>query len=337
MPERLVRLVPVAILALVATACGAGAPDDRIRVSGYVEATDVRLSAEVGGRLLELRAREGDRVAPGDVVARLDTRDLELALDRARAERAYAEAQLQLLRAGARREDIRQAAAQHAAADADIAAAEADLAAAEADVERFEALLANEAGSRKQRDDAVTRRDVARGRLGAARERARAGEAAVARLEAGARPQEIQAAEARRAVADAQIASLEKQRADATVTAPVAGIVTERLVDEGEVIAPRMPMLVVTDLDRAWAEVFVDAPIIPRLRIGQPATVHTDAGGDGTPGHVSYISSRAEFTPRNVQTADERAQLVYRVRVAVDNRDGVLKQGMPIEAEFSLQ
>jgi HlyD family secretion protein len=134
---------------------------------------------------------------------------------------------------------------------------------------------------------------------------------------------------------DAQIASLEKNKADATVLAPLDGIVTERLLDPGEMAAPRAPLAVVTDLDHAWAEVFVDEPLVPRLKLGQAATVITDAGGR-IPGKVSFISSKAEFTPRNVQTAADRSKLVYRVKIAVDNHEGVLKQGMPVEAEIPL-
>ena len=329
---------PMALfLVLCAAACRSAPPADRVRVSGHVEATEVQVSAQVGGQLLELRVGEGDRVAAGDVIARLDTRDTELALQRVRAERRQADAQVRLLRAGARGEDIRQAGAQFQAANAEIEAAQADLIAAEADLARFEALLASNAGSRKQRDDALARRDVARGRLQATRERARAGHETVARLQAGARREEIEGAVARLAAVDAQIASLEKAVADATIVAPAAGVVTEKLVEQGELIAPRVPLVVITDLNHAWADVFVDEPAIPRLRVGQAATLHTDAGGEAIPGKVTYISPKAEFTPRNVQTAEERSRLVYRVKVSADNTKGVLKEGMPVEAELQLQ
>jgi HlyD family secretion protein len=178
---------------------------------------------------------------------------------------------------------------------------------------------------------------VARSRLQATRERAQAGAAAVARLEAGARREEVQGAQAHLAAADAQIATLKKQLEDATVKAPSAGIVTERLAEPGELLAPRTPLLVIADLDHAWANVFVDEPVVPRLRLGQMASVHTDAGGAPVQGRVTFISPKAEFTPRNVQTAEERSRLVYRIKVEVDNRRGVLKQGMPVEAELGLQ
>ena len=99
-------------------------------------------------------------------------------------------------------------------------------------------------------------------------------------------------------------------------------------------ISPRAPAIVVVDLDHAWADVFVPEPTVPQIKIGQPATVFTDAGGPGLTGTITYISPKAEFTPRNVQTAEERSKLVYRVRINVDNKDGVLKQGMPVEAEI---
>ena len=101
-------------------------------------------------------------------------------------------------------------------------------------------------------------------------------------------------------------------------------------------IAPRTPALVVVDLDHAWADVFVPEPTVPQIRIGQQATVLTDAGGAGLTGTITYISPKAEFTPRNVQTAEERSKLVYRVRINVDNKEGVLKQGMPVEADIAL-
>jgi HlyD family secretion protein len=238
--------------------------------------------------------------------------------------------------AGARIEDVRQSAAQVDTARAELQTARTELESAEQDLARFETLLANNSGSRKQRDDAATRRDLARDRVTSAQSRVKTAEEALARVKAGARPEEIDAARARVEAVSAQIATLEKGLHDATVVSPVAGLVTEKLVEAGEVIAPRAPALVVVDLDRAWADVFVPEPAIPQIAIGQAATVLTDAGGPGIAGTITYVSPKAEFTPRNVQTAEERSKLVYRVRVSVDNKDGVLKQGMPVEAEIAL-
>ena len=327
--------IPFVLIALT-VACAEEAPADRIRVSGHVEATETRIAPEAGGRIVTLTVKEGDRVQAGQVVMTLDTRDAQLAIQRAQAERAAADAQLRLVMAGARVEDVRQAQSQIDTARAELAAARTELDAADRDLARFETLLATNSGSRKQRDDAATRRDVARDRVASAQSRVRTAEEAHAKLRAGARPEEVDAARARVAVVSAQIATLEKNVGDASVHSPVAGTITEKLVEVGEMIAPRAPALLVVDLDRAWADVFVPEPVVPQIKIGQGATIHTDAGGNGIAGTIGYISPKAEFTPRNVQTAEERSKLVYRVRINVDNKDGVLKQGMPVEAEIPL-
>ncbi len=330
------RVHTLIAVALFGAACNGSAQEGVTRVSGHVEATEVRVSAEVGGRIVELRVDEGDRVKRGDLIAKLDTRDTELQLGRARAERQAADAQLRLLLAGSRPEDIRQAQAQVQAAETDAGAARAELKAAATDLERFESLLRANAGSQKQRDDAKAGTDVARERLRGAEERVLAARATLARLRAGARPQEIEGARAQVAAVDAQIATLDKSLKDAQVTSPVDGIVAAKLADQGELIAAHTPLVVVTDLDHAWANLFVPEPLIPRLKIGQGATIYTDAGGPGIPGKVTFISPKAEFTPRNVQTADERSKLVYRIKVTVDNSQGILKQGMPVDAELPL-
>ena len=321
------------VLAL-AGACKTPPPADRVRVSGQIEATDVQVASQVPGRLLRRAVSEGDRVEQGSVVATLDVADTELALTRVRADRAQAEAQLRLLQAGSRIEDINQAEAQVASARAEVATADADLAGAEVDVDRFERLLAANSGSRKQRDDAVARRNVAKERVQSARERVRVAQEGVARVRAGARREELDMARARIDAAAAQIATLDKAIGDATITAPATGVVTTTVAQEGELVQPRAPIVIITDLQHAWANIYVDEPIVPRLRVGDTATLFTDAGGPGVNGTISFISARAEFTPRNVQTADDRSKLVYRLKVAIDNASGVFKVGMPVEAEI---
>jgi HlyD family secretion protein len=327
------KRLALSLLLLLSIACNRGASSAPPRATGYVEATEVRVAAEVGGRVLEVRVAEGDRIKAGDLIARIDTSDTDLALRRAAAERDQAAAQLALLRAGSRPEDIRQASAQLQSAEAEVRGAQAELDAAAADLERFEGLLRANAGSAKQRDDARTRKDVAAARVRGAQERAHAAADTLARLKAGARPQEITAAAARVAAVDAQIATLQKSSTDALVKAPVGGIVTSRLLDAGEMAAPRAAIVVITDLDHAWANIYVDERLVPTLKIGQPATILTDAG-QRLSGTITFISPKAEFTPRNVQTADERSKLVYRVKLTADNRDGILKPGMPVEAEL---
>ena len=331
----LTRLALVLSATGLAAGCSQPPPSNALTASGNVEATEVQVAPEVGGRIVELRVAEGDRVQAGAVIATLDTKDTELQVGRARAERAAAVAQLRLFEAGARAEDVRQAEAQVDASTSEIAAIDVEIKSAQTDLDRFEALLAANAGSQKQRDDAKARVDLARERKRAAEERVRVSRTTLDRVRAGARKEELEGARARVATVDAQLAVLEKGLRDAQVPAPTGGVVTQKLVDAGEIVAPRTPLVIVTDLDHAWANVFVPEPAVPRITLGQAATVRTDAGSS-IQGKVTFISPRAEFTPRNVQTADERSKLVYRVKVTVDNSAGLLKQGMPVDADFVL-
>jgi HlyD family secretion protein len=292
---------------------------ETIVVSGHVEATEVRVATKVGGTLEAIAFDEGARVTKGQELARIDTVDLRLALDAARAEEQQARAELRLLLAGSREEDIKEAEAQ-------VERAQADLDGAERELERMEGLLASGSGTTKSRDDAVTRRDTARAALAAARERHR-------KLLAGSRPEEIDSARARVAAAEARIAQLEQQVHDATLVSPVDGVVTEKLVEAGELLSAGGGVAVVTDLAGAWLNVYVGEPNLGRIRIGQSVEVRTD-DGQVRKGEISFVSSEAEFTPKNVQTQDERVKLVFRVKIRLFNEDHLFKPGMPAEARI---
>jgi HlyD family secretion protein len=309
----------VLVAGLAGGACRKGDDAGLIVASGHVEATEVLVSTKVAGTIESLAVDEGATVAAGQELARIDTTDTRLALDAARAEHAQAEAELRLRLAGSRVEDVREARAQ-------VVRAEVDLDGAQKDLDRMEGLLSAGSGTTKARDDARTRRDAARAALDAARERLR-------RLEAGFRPEEKDAARARLDAAAARIAQLEQQLADARILSPVAGVVTEKLAERGELAARGTGIVVVTDLANAWLNAYVAEPDLARLRLGQEAEVTTD-DGQARKGHVSFVASRAEFTPKNVQTRDERVKLVYRIKVALENADGLFKPGMPATARL---
>jgi HlyD family secretion protein len=332
--RRLVFAACAAALFTMTPAC-AGRQAKSSLASGYVEATNVRIASKIAGRVAQVNAVEGARIEAGAVIATLTTTDLDFAIQRAKAERDQATAMVGLLVAGSRPEDIQQAEAQTAAAVSERQAVERELAAARADEARFEQLLRNRAGSTKQRDDAVTRRELAEAKLKAADDRIAAAKSVTDRLKSGARPQEVSGARARVGAISAQIEQLEHDRGEAVITAPTAGVVGSRLVEPGELVAPGTPIVVLVDLDHAYASVYVQEPDVPKVRIDQAATIVTDAG-DRLDGKVTFISPKAEFTPRNVQTPDERAKLVYKIKVSVDNRNGILKPGMPVEVDLGL-
>jgi len=304
---------------LAAAACGRNADPGLIVASGHVEATEVLLSSKVPGHLEQLLVDEGSVVQAGQEIARVDTTDTRLALDAARADRALADAELRLRLAGTRVEEVREAEAQ-------VARAAADLVGAQQDLDRMQGLLASGSGTTKSRDDARTRRDVATASLEAARER-------LSRLKAGSRREEIDSARARVAAAEARTAQLEQQLRDAVVVSPAAGVVTEKLAEAGELLARGTGIVVVTDLANAWLNAYVAEPELARLRLGQEAEVVTDEGQTRR-GKLSFVASQAEFTPKNVQTRDERVKLVYRIKVALENADGLFKPGMPSTARL---
>ncbi|MBI4915178.1 MAG: HlyD family efflux transporter periplasmic adaptor subunit [Acidobacteria bacterium] len=311
-------LLPVA---LALAGCGRGTNGKAIHASGHIEATEVRLAAKVGGRLLDLPFQEGDAVAAGAVVARFETVDAEHELARAAAELDAADARLRLLLAGSRTEDVRQA-------EAELARSRAELEAAERDLARFEGLAERGTATIKARDDARTRRE-------AASRAVKALEAVRDKLVAGPRREEIEGARAQRAAVEASIATIRQRVADATVVAPRAGVITQRAAEPGEVLPPGALLAVLTDLATPWLTVYVDEPSLAGVRIGDTVTVRVDGRAESFTGRVSFVAEAAEFTPKNVQTPEERAKLVFKVKVLLDNAAGVFKPGMPADAYFT--
>ncbi len=300
--------------------CRAATEPGVFKASGHFEATEVRLAAKVGGPLVSLPFHEGDRVKAGEVVAKLDTTDAEHDLARARAELDAATARLSLLLAGTRSEDIERAAAE-------LARAEADLGGAALDLGRLEGLADRGTATLKARDDARTRKAMLERTVAADR-------AELAKLKAGPRPQEIEEARAARAAAEATVAVIAQRISDATVLAPRDGVITARATEPGEVLAPGALLYVLTDIAHPWLNVYVDEPSLSHIHLGDPVRVRVDGRSADFAGTVTYVADVAEFTPKNVQTPEERAKLVFRIKVGVDNPDGVFKPGMPGDAWF---
>jgi HlyD family secretion protein len=317
--KRSLSLLVLTAAAAVGFGCLTQTASTNIVAAGHVEATDIHISAKVSGRLVEAPFKEGDVVKAGDTVARLSTTDVEIQVRQASADHAQAAAELRLRLAGARQEDIAEVEAQIRATEADIAGAQLDLA-------RMQGLLDRGSGTTKARDDAGTRRDILEARLAAQRQ-------TLARLRSGSRPEEIEAARARVASLEARIAMFKQQIADAQVTSLSDGVLTSRVAEPGEQLQVGSPICVITQLTEAWLTVYVTDVDLARIRLGQEAVVKTD-GGQTRKGRLTYIASKAEFTPKNVQTRDERIKLVYRVKVGLDNADGFFKPGMPAEATF---
>jgi HlyD family secretion protein len=321
-PMRTAAILALALITLPLAACkwpwSGEAADGAIRLSGTVDAREYDLAFQVGGRISELAVDEGDGVAAGQVVAKLDERDYRLALERARAEARASEAALASLRAGSRTQEV-------AAARATLDRARAELRYAEAEVKRMRDLVPRQLASREDLDRADRQRAVAAAGVEEARQR-------LELLEEGTRQEDIDRAaaeaEARRSAAES--AALQLQYT--SLESPAAGVVSVRMADLGEVVQPGQTVLRLTRLERPWVRTWLAEPDLARVRIGMPAEVRVDGRPDTVfPGRLIFISPEAEYTPKTVETRALRVDLVYRVKVEVDNPEGLLKVGMPAD------
>ena len=295
-----------------------------IELSGTVDAHEVDLSFQVGGRILRLDTDEGRTVQVGDILAELDPRDLELALSRARAQADSADKALALLKAGSRVQDIR-------AAEAALRQAEADVVLARAQQERTAKLVADHFAPPQQLDTANDQVDVAAAKVDQARQN-------LSLLREGARKEDIARASADLDAAKALVATTEQQLSYARLVSPVAGIVSVRMAEQGQNVTTGQPVFRVAELDRPWVRVYLDEKDLPRVKLGQPAQVQVDGlPGKVFSGHLSFISPEAEFTPKTVETRALRVDLVYRAKVDVDDAAGQLKIGMPADARLIVE
>ena len=314
------KQVLIAACACIALAACAKATD-AIEASGTIEATSVQVSSKSSGEILHLGADEGSRVKRGDILAVIDHANLDIQLGQEKSGVDLAQAQLDLLTNGARGEDLAQAReALNEATDT--------LRNAQEDFQRMESLFKVAAATKKQRDDAETRYTTARAH-------ANATEQALKKLQNFARPEEVKAALARLDQEVYAVRLLEKTIQDCTVHAPTDGTVTEKLVEEGELAAPGSGLFVITDLDTVKLTIYVPETDLGNIRLGEKARISVDSSpGAVYTGAVTYISPVAEFTPRDIQTKDERVKLVYAVKIEIPNPEGIFKPGMPADAAF---
>ncbi len=392
MNRKLKIAIPVLLLALVVAAIAMGfgwlgkEDESVLGFSGNIEMTEVSISFKSPGRVAELKLREGDRVAKGDVIARLDTETLErqreriLAtlegsksrllqtgtsldvqtqtaegqLDQRRAELRGAQAALAELQAGTRSQDIEQA-------SAGLDRARAEHATAEREWQRAETLFAKEDISASAHDQAKVRLDSAAAGLRQAEERLallkegpraetiEAARAQVERAQAGVKlagaakldvkrvQQEIEVRHAEIAQIQAELRVIDSQLNDAVLRAPIDGVVMVRSVEEGEVVAAGTTVLSLADVGHPWVRGYIPEADLGRVKLGSAVGVSTDSfPGKTYQGRISFIASEAEFTPKQIQTREERVKLVYRIKVEVDNRDGELKLNMPVDAQIVL-
>lgn len=326
MNKRLV-ILPIVLLALAAGAWlwkgNHAAPKGELVLHGNVDIRHVELAFNANGRIAEVLAREGDRVAKGQALARLDTTRLALQVAQAEAQAASQRAQAAKLRAGSRPEEIRQAAAQRDAAR--VAVADAD------QVHRRQLDLVQRKFVPQQQADS------ARNALEAAQQRLKAAEEALRLAELGPRREDIAAADAAFAAQEAAVAALRHDIAEGELKAPADGIVEKRILEPGDMASPQKPVFTLALADPVWARVYLPEAALGRVPMGAHATITTDSHpGRGQPGWVGYVSPTAEFTPKTVETTELRTSLVYQARVFACDGAAGLRQGMPVTVTIAL-
>jgi len=294
-----------------------------LKVSGNIETHESVVGFKVQGRIVELPVEEGQWVERGAVLAKLDSDDYrqQVAMDEAalRVQRR----QLDLGLAGTRRQEVQ-------ATEQVLFDAKADLEQKKLDFHRADTLFKQQVGPQQARDQAET--NLKRAEAAVERAQQQYNQA----LE-GTRREQLDVNRASVVQAEQKLRMSRINLDYTTLSAPKSGVVLVRQAELGEVVAPNTPVVTLADLDDVWLRAYVSETDLGRIHWGQPAVVRTDTfSGKTYRGRISFISSKAEFTPKSVQTFKERVTLVYRIKIDVENPNRELKPGMPADAEIVL-
>lgn len=294
---------------------------DHLILYGNVDIRDVVLGFRVSGRVAAMHFEEGDNAQKNEVMAVLDQEPFKEDVALAEAQLASAKAEVKKLESGSRPEEISQAKAQ-------VQAKQATLRNAQYVYARQEELMKKGVASRQEYDQALAARDEARAALESAQE-------TLQLAQAGFREEDILRARAEARAAEVRLAQAKIQLKDTEIQAPANGTVLTRLREPGAIVSQGMPVYTLSLNNPVWIRTYVDEPQLGNVYPGLKALVYTDSRPQQPyQGQVGYISPQAEFTPKNVETTQLRTDLVYRLRIIVDNPDQGLRQGMPVTVKL---
>lgn len=289
-----------------------------ITATGTIEVTKADITPKIGGYLRGLKLQVGDTVTSGQVIVQISRPDLEAQVLRDEASLARSKAQLTDLTKGARSQERQ-------TASANLAAADSVFTKAKSDYDRYAALYQSGAISSQQLDAAKSTYDVAYNSLVAAQSQQ-------SLVEEGNRPDVIAAQAMEVNQAEAILASSRSLASDIIVVSPLNGLVLSKNYEDGEYVIPGAAIATVGDMNDCWVKIYVDSTQLGMLKVGQETSVTIDSFPDRSfSGVVEEISQNAEFTPRQSLTQRERANLVFAVKVKIDNGEGILKPGMPAD------
>lgn len=316
---------PIIILIILAALAGAGwyfygkyrSDHEPLTMYGNVDIRGVDLGFRVGGKLIEVMKDEGDAVKAGDLLARIDSVPYEREIEQAKATLSASQAELDLKKAGYRPEELEQA-------RATLAQNIATKTNAERNHLRQAELVRGGSVSRQALDDAQTT-------LEEATQRVKVSEANLRQLEAGFRVEEVNAAAAQVAQASAALESAKIRLADTELKSPSDGVVLTRALEPGTIVQAGTTAMTISLENPVWVRAYVHEPELGQVPPGTKVLLFTDGRPDKPyHGKVGFVSPRAEFTPKSVETPHLRTSLVYRLRIIVEDSDGSLRQGMPV-------
>ncbi len=290
-----------------------------LRLYGNVDIREVELAFRQPGRLQDMLFDEGDQVSAGQIMAQLDNEPYRDQLAAANAELQAAQAELNKLKSGHRPQEVLQA-------EAAVAQAEANYHDAERHYQRQSALVESGATSQRAVDAALAMRNQTAASLASAK-------AALSLVEAGFRQEDIAAGEARVAVAEAAVAQAQTALSDADLMAPSDATVLARVREPGSMVTSGSPVYSLSLRDPVYVRAYVSEPNLGHIAPGTQVRVLTDSSDQAYQGQIGFISPRAEFTPKSVETTELRTDLVYRLRISVTDPNQDLRQGMPVTIE----
>ena len=316
-------IISSVLFLLLLISCGNNNQQKLIEASGTIESTNVIVSSKTSGEILTFNFNEGAQVNAGDTILIIDHELLDIQLQQAMAAKDAAEAQMKLMLSGARKEDVNQA-------EQNLNQAKVNFETAERDKIRFKNLYDSRSITQKQYEDAIARYDLMNAQYISAQENYN-------KVKKIFRQEEIDQAKANLNKATAGVELLKKNIRDSYVISPIKGFIVKTFVERGESVSPMSSLFKVSDLDEVELVVYVSEEELGYVKLGQKADVTIDTYKDKSyEGKVTYISSEAEFTPKNIQTKEERTKLVFAVKITIPNKDYDLKSGMPADAVIKI-
>lgn len=318
-----IKIISLLVLLVTITACSDNGNNNRIEATGTIESTNVVISSKNAGEIKSIIADEGTQVNAGDTILVIDHEALGFQLEQASASEQVTEAQLKLMLKGARSEDIKQA-------EEMMKQTEINFNLAKSDFERYTKLWESKSITRKQYEDMTARYQVSIAQLSSAKEN-------YEKVKKIFRPEEIEQAKANLKKAKASVDLFKKNIRDSYIISPMNGFVVKKFVEVGETVSPMSSLVKISNLSSVNVIIYVSEAELGKIKLGQIAEITIDTYPDKKyEGKVTYISPEAEFTPKNIQTKDERTKLVFAVKIEIPNKDFDLKPGMPADAKIIL-